>query len=467
MKFLFYLFTIFLLVYGENLSAQQQQQQLVDKDAAIVSHFFEGSLVNSKIPEHLHVLSKEIGNRISGSKQAEQAVRWIEDQLRTMNPDTVYLQPVKIPVWIRGAKESAFFQSSNGQKQTVNVLALGNSIGTDGVLKAGVVEVKSWEELQAMPSEKIEGKFVFYNRAMDPAIRDPFDAYVAAVDQRTRGAVEAAKRGAIGTLVRSLTLAIDDYPHTGAMQYENNVNKIPAAALSTLGADLLSRALLQDPGLQFSLEMHCSTLPDAISYNVIAEVNGGVYPNEFVTIGAHTDTWDVGEGASDDGTGIVQTLEALRLFKTLEVKPKRSIRFIFYMNEEAGAHGGKKYAAEVKENKEKHLASIESDAGGFQPVGFRFDGAAEPMEQVRYYSSFLLAYGIGQIKEGHRGVDIAPMDGLSTVLLSLDCESHRLFDIHHSALDTLEVLNYREVSLGAAAMTTMAYFISEYGLQNK
>lgn len=462
MKYIYYLCMTLVILSFHRLGAQNLSNQ---NDAIIVNQIFKETLANSEIPEHLRVLSKEIGNRMAGTMQAKQAIKWIELQLHELNADSVYLQPVQIPVWIRGEKEKAFMMSDKWGKQVMSVLALGNSVGTDGVLNAEVVEIRSWEQLKAMPDEHIKGKFVFYNRPMDPTKRDPFDAYVEAVDQRGIGAIEAAKKGAIGALVRSLTMAIDDYPHTGAMQYADHVKKIPAAALSTLAADRLSAALDENPHLKFSLEMHCSTLPDIISHNVIAEIKGSTHPDEYVTIGAHTDTWDVGEGASDDATGIAQTIEALRVFKTLELKPKRSIRFIFYMNEESGAHGGEQYANEVERKNEMHLASIESDAGGFQPVGFRFSGASTAMSKIEQYSTLLVPYGIGQLKEGHRGVDIAPMKDLSPVLLSLDCESHRLFDIHHSALDTLETLNFREVGLGAAAMATMAYLISENGLK--
>ncbi|RNL92278.1 M20/M25/M40 family metallo-hydrolase [Sinomicrobium pectinilyticum] len=463
MKFRYWFCISVVLFFCKSLSAQGHSIDK-DPDSIIVRHIFEESLSGTEIPEHLYYLTKKIGHRISGSAQAERAVKWIEHQLRALEADTVYLQPVKIPVWTRGAKERAFIQTGNGNVQTVSVLALGGSVSTQGALSAEVVEIRSWEELNEMPEEKIKGKFVFYNRAMDASMPDPFDAYLEAVDQRSIGAIEAARKGAVGALVRSLTLAKDNSPHTGAMQYAENVRKVPAAALSTLGADALSKALKENPTLKFSLEMHCSPQPDVLSHNVIAEIKGNYYPEEFITIGAHTDTWDVGEGASDDASGIVQTIEALRLFKTLNLVPKRSIRFIFYMNEESGAHGGKEYASEARKKGEIHLASIESDAGGFQPVGFRFDGAPETIQQVQKYSSFLSLYGIDGIKENQRGVDIAPMKGASEVLLSLDCESHRLFDIHHSALDTLDKLNFREVSLGAAAMTTMAYLISEYGL---
>lgn len=457
MKYWICVVTVFLLF--KNLSAQTMPE---DKKATI-AHFFDESLTNAPIPAHLHHLTKQIGHRISGSPQVEAAVHWIKLQLEALRPDTVYLQPVKIPVWKRGPKEKAFFQTAD-HMQPMQVLAFGGSVATKGTLSAEVVEVKSWAELSALPAEKVKGKFVFYNRAMDPTKIDPFDAYLEAVDQRSIGAIEAAKKGAIGALVRSLTLAKDDAPHTGAMQYAEGVSKIPAAALSTRSADLLSQTLKDDPTLQFSLEMHCSTLPEIVSNNVIAEITGKEFPNEFITIGAHIDSWDVGEGASDDATGIAQTIEALRLFKTLASKPKRSIRFIFYMNEESGAHGGSKYASAVRENQEKHLASIESDAGGFQPVGFRIDGNPQAVNQIKAYSPLLSQYGMGRILAQHRGVDIAAMKDLSKVLLSLDCASHRLFDIHHSELDTLDKLNYREVTLGAVAMTVMAFLISEYGL---
>ncbi|MGK9127119.1 M20/M25/M40 family metallo-hydrolase [Olivibacter jilunii] len=458
MKYWICVAAVFLLF--KNLSAQTTHE---DKKATI-AHFFNESLTNAPIPAHLHDLTKQIGHRISGSPQAEAAVHWIKMQLEALRPDSVYLQAVNIPVWKRGPKEKAFIQTAGHNLQQMQVLALGGSVATKGTLRAEVVEVKSWAELSALPADKVKGKFVFYNRAMDPTKIDPFEAYLEAVDQRSIGAIEAAKKGAVGALVRSLTLAKDDYPHTGAMQYANGISKIPAAALGTRSADLLSQKLKENPTLRFSLEMHCSTLPEIVSNNVIAEITGAEFPDEFITIGAHIDSWDVGEGASDDATGIVQTIEALRLFKTLASKPKRSIRFIFYMNEESGAHGGSKYASAARENEEKHLASIESDAGGFQPVGFRIDGDPQAVDQITAYSSLLSQYGMGRILPKHRGVDIVAMKDLSKVLLSLDCESHRLFDIHHSELDTLDKLNYREVTLGAVAMTVMAFLISEYGL---
>jgi len=458
MKYWICVAAVFLLF--KNLSAQTTHE---DKKATI-AHFFNESLTNAPISVHLHALTKQIGHRISGSPQAEAAVHWIKMQLEALRPDSVYLQAVNIPVWKRGPKEKAFIQTAGHSLQQMQVLALGGSVATKGTLRAEVVEVKSWAELSALPADKVKGKFVFYNRAMDPTKIDPFEAYLEAVDQRSIGAIEAAKKGAVGALVRSLTLAKDDYPHTGAMQYADGISRIPAAALGTRSADLLSQKLKENPTLRFSLEMHCSTLPEIVSNNVIAEITGAEFPDEFITIGAHIDSWDVGEGASDDATGIVQTIEALRLFKTLASKPKRSIRFIFYMNEESGAHGGSKYASAARENEEKHLASIESDAGGFQPVGFRIDGDPQAVDQITAYSSLLSQYGMGRILPKHRGVDIVAMKDLSRVLLSLDCESHRLFDIHHSELDTLDKLNYREVTLGAVAMTVMAFLISEYGL---
>src|SRR5690606_8193698 len=357
-------------------------------------------------------LTKQIGHRISGSPQAEAAVHWIKMQLEALRPDSVYLQAVNIPVWKRGPKEKAFIQTAGHSLQQMQVLALGGSVATKGTLRAEVVEVKSWAELSALPADKVKGKFAFYNRAMDPTKIDPFEAYLEAVDQRSIGAIEAAKKGAVGALVRSLTLAKDDYPHTGAMQYADGISRIPAAALGTRSADLLSQKLKENPTLRFSLEMHCSTLPEIVSNNVIAEITGAEFPDEFITIGAHIDSWDVGEGASDDATGIVQTIEALRLFKTLASKPKRSIRFIFYMNEESGAHGGSKYASAARENEEKHLASIESDAGGFQPVGFRIDGDPQAVDQITAYSSLLSQYGMGRILPKHRGVDIVAMKDL-------------------------------------------------------
>jgi hypothetical protein len=447
--------------FGLSLLALQLRAQT--DDAVMIRSLYNEALRNGQTDANLYYLTSRIGSRISGSLQAQKTVDWSKKVLAQYRPDSVYLQPVTVPHWERGAQERSYY-TSKGRQVKMDVCALGGSVGTNGVLTAGVVEVKSWAALEALEDKEVQGKFVFFNRAMDPAEIEVFKAYLAAVDQRSQGAIAAARRGAIGALVRSLTLAKDDFPHTGAVSYDSSVKKIPAAALSTNSADLLSEALRQDRLLQYSLHMQCRQLPDVQSYNVIAEIKGTKYPGEYVTVGAHLDTWDLSEGASDDGTGVVQAMEVLRLFRATGLAPERTVRIILYMNEEAGAHGAVEYAKQAVLKKEKHVAVIESDAGGFMPRGFRIETTAAAMSQFVKWSNWFKPYKVDNIALQQRGVDLVPMKGLATALISLDCDDSRLFDIHHSALDTYDKINPREVAMGAAAMAAMVALISKYGL---
>jgi hypothetical protein len=434
------------------------------EDSLMIRKLFDNALTAEKIRPNLRYLTAEIGSRISGSDNAQKAVEWAKSKMEEIGPDSVYLQEVMVPHWVRGSKEKSYFQGSTGKRQPMQVCALGGSIATKGTLTARVVEVRSGAELAALRDEDVRGRFVFFNRAMDPKEIETFKAYLGAADQRSKGAIEASKRGAVGALVRSLTLSIDTIPHTGAMDYDPKVAKIPAAALSTKSANQLSESLRTDPDLLYSLSMNCRELPDVKSYNVIGEIKGAVYPSEFITVGGHIDTWDLSEGASDDGTGFVQTLEVLRLIKNSGKRPERSVRAILYMNEEAGAHGAIKYAQVARSVAETHVAVLESDAGGFTPRGFRIESSPDINAKISSWKPLLAPYKISEIHIGHRGVDLAPMKGFAKALISLDCDDQRLFDIHHSALDTYDKINIREVELGAASMAALISLISKYGL---
>ncbi|SFW65004.1 M20/M25/M40 family metallo-hydrolase [Chitinophaga sancti] len=446
---------ILLLFIGAPLFAQQ--------DSILIRKLYSETLQQDVMDINLKYLTSKIGARIAGSVQAKQTVEWAAGILAQFHPDSLYLQPVMVPHWVRGEQEFAGM-ISKGISASLDVCALGGSVGTNGTLTAQVVEVRSWNELSALDDSKVKGKIVFFNRAMDAREPETFNAYLSAVDQRSLGAIAASKKGAVGAMIRSLTLAKDDYPHTGALSYEEAVRKIPVAALSTNSADNLSKALKADPFLQVSLEMNCVQLPDELSYNVIAELKGHKYPQEIVSVGAHLDSWDLGEGASDDGTGIVQAMEVLRLFTKIGITPERTLRIILYMNEEAGAHGGKQYASQVREANEVHVAAIESDAGGFIPRGFRIEASPAVIAKVRGWSQLLVPYHAGDIRLQQRGVDLVPMKGIAKALLSLDCDDSRLFYIHHSALDTYDQVNPREVQLGAGAMAAMAFLFCKYGL---
>jgi len=432
-------------------------------DSVLIRKLYDEVLQSGEMDTNLRYLTSRIGARIAGSEQAQKAVDWLRVTMSGYRPDSIYLQPVTVPHWVRGEKESASF-TTGGRTVSLDLSALGGSVGTDGMLTAQLVEVKSWDELSSLSDEQVRGKIVFFNRAMDAREVETFKAYLSAADQRAKGAIAASKKGAIGALIRSLTLAKDDYPHTGAMSYDASVKKIPAAALSTNSADKLSEALKKDPALQVSLRMNCRQLPDVLSYNVIAELKGTIHPEEFVTVGAHIDSWDLGEGASDDGTGVVQAMEVLRAFKATGLKPARTLRIILYMNEEAGAHGGVEYAQQASARNEYHVAAIESDAGGFTPRGFRIEASPEVTAAFKKWALLLAPYKAGDIQPQQRGVDLVPMKGMAKALLSLDCDDSRLFYIHHSALDTYDKINPREVAMGAGAMAAMTALLCKYGL---
>ncbi|MFD2286227.1 M20/M25/M40 family metallo-hydrolase [Pedobacter petrophilus] len=436
----------------------------VDADSVMIRKIYTQVLKDHTMDQNLRELVYKIGPRISGSAAAEQTVVWAKSVMEGYKPDRVYLQPVTVPRWERGDTERAYFSASGG-KSRLDISALGGSIPTDGILQSEVVEVNSWKALADMTDAEIAGKFVFFNRAMDPTEVEVFKAYLKAVDQRSLGAIAAAKRGAVGALIRSLTLSKDNVPHTGAVSYDEKVKKIPAVALSTISADRLSAALKADPRMILSLELKCRLLSPVRSNNVIAEIKGWEFPQEIVTLGAHLDSWDLGQGASDDGTGLVQSMEMLRVFNQLGFRPARTVRVVLYMNEEAGAHGAVEYARQATLNGEKHIAVMESDAGGFAARGFRVEAGSKALKQFRQWAKLFETYKAGDIQLEQRGIDLVPMKNKALALISLDCDDSRLFDIHHSRLDTYDKINPREVAMGAAAMSAMVLLISKYGLQ--
>jgi hypothetical protein len=431
-----------------------------------IQNLYAEALGRGKTYGWLDYLSNWIGGRLSGSPQAAAAVEWSRQVMDTLGLDRVYVQEVMVPHWIRGEKEIGRIVNSRvAGTQEVAICALGGSVGTgpDG-LAAEVVEVHNFPELQKLGRKGVEGKIVFFNRPMDPAKVNTFDAYSGAVDQRGFGPVEAAKMGAAGVLVRSMTLTLDDVPHTGGLRYNPDVRKIPAAAISTLGAEKLSRLLKNEPKMQFYLRMTSQILPDVKSYNVIGEIKGSTLPNEIIVVGGHLDSWDTGDGAHDDGAGCVQSIEVLRLFKTLGIKPKRTVRAVMFMNEENGVRGGLKYAEEAKRLNEKHIAAIESDRGGFSPVGFFVEGDTAAYRKIAGWQPYLKPYGVNTFELGHAGTDIGPLQGNGTTLIGYYPDSQRYFDYHHTAIDTFDKINKRELELGAAAMAALTYLLTENGL---
>ncbi len=440
--------------------------QTAVQDSIMLKKLYTEALTDGKAYDWLDHLSNEIGARLSGSFEAESAIKYTEAELKQLGLDKVWLQPVMVPKWTRGFKEYAYIESPSGEKTITNILALGGSVPTPNLgIKAQVIEVQNFEELEKLGKEKIEGKIVFFNRPMQPDLIHTGHAYGGAADQRYAGAAQAAKYGAIGVLVRSLSLKNDDAPHTGAMSYGDTpaAKQIPAAAISTKGADYLSGLLKLEPALLFYFKQNCKTWDDVPSFNVIGEITGSIYPDKIMVVGGHLDSWDVGDGSHDDGAGVVQSMEVLRLFKKLNYKPKHTIRVVLFMNEENGLRGGLKYAEEAKRKNENHIFALESDSGGFTPRGFSLETDAENLAHIRSWAPLFEPYFIHLFATGHSGADIRPLKGNIKVLAGLQPDSQRYFDIHHTENDTFDKINKRELELGAASMASLLYLMDTYG----
>ena len=449
----------FWMMFATLVSAQQN-------DSITIRKIYSEVLTNGKCYQTLDYLCNQIGQRLSGSANAEKAIPYAAQQMYNFGFDTVYLQAIAVPHWVRGEKEIGRIVKGN-KEINVHICALGNSVGTqlDGV-QAPVIEVQNFQELAALGSEKIKGKIVFFNRPMDPTHINTGRAYGEAGNQRGRGPLEAAKYGAVGVVVRSLTLALDTNPHTGYTHYEDTIPWIPGCAISTVDANKLSEMLKQDTSgkIEFFFRQTCERLMDALSYNVIGEIRGNEKKDEVLVVGGHLDSWDLGTGAHDDGAGVTQSMEALRAIKALRIKPKRTIRCVLFMNEENGVRGGKAFAEGVKNNKEKVIIAIESDGGGFTPRGFNVDDAAASAK-IEKWIPLLRPYGIETIKPGHSGTDIEPLKGNGTVTIGYVVDSQRYFDYHHTAIDTFDKVNKRELELGAASMASLLWLVSEYGIK--
>jgi len=436
-------------------------------DEKVISEIYTNSLTNGQSYSWLDHLSNNIGSRLSGSLGAEKAVEWTKQELETLGLDKVWLQPVMVPKWVRGVPEFAYIETSPGKTIKVNICALGGSISTPPTgLKSKIIEVSGVDELEKLGAENIEGKIVFFNRPMDASLINTFESYGGCVNQRYSGAMEASKFGAIGVIVRSMNLRIDDFPHTGSMTYGDipPQERIPSAAISTKHADLLSAMVKLDNNVQFYFKQNSKQLEDVLSHNVIGEITGSEFPDEYIVVGGHLDSWDLGDGAHDDGAGCTQSMEVLRLLKLSGIKPKRSIRVVLFMNEENGLRGGNKYAEIAAQKNENHIFALESDAGGFTPRGFYFDCDQSNFEQILSWKSLFKPYLIHFFELGGSGADIGPLKNETNVLSGLKPDSQRYFDYHHAPNDTFDAVNKRELELGAATMTSLVYLIDKYGI---
>lgn len=444
------------------------QKPVKDTDAFFIRTIYDKALTEGQCYQWLEHLTTKIGGRLAGSPQAAAAVEYTRQMLDTLGLDTVWLEPCMVPHWVRGDREEVRIVNSERMGTVdLNALALGNSVATpEEGLMAEVLEVKSLDEVDQLGRAGIEGKIVFYNRPMDPTQIRTFNAYGGAVDQRVNGPARAARYGAVASLVRSMTTRTDDIPHTGVTVY-NDDPPIPALAISTEAADLLSR-LLKKETVKVYISTNCQKLKDKQSYSVIGEWKGSEKPEEIILVGGHLDSWDVGSGAHDDGAGCVHAMDVLQLLKRLDYQPKRTLRCVLFMNEENGLAGGLSYASTSNRKGEFHLAAIESDAGGFTPRGFSVDGADpifnQKFKKVIEWLPLLEAYNLS-FSKGGSGADISPLKSQQGLLFGFRPDSQRYFDYHHTAIDNMDAVNKRELELGAAAITSLVYLIDKYGLE--
>lgn len=430
---------------------------------SIAVDLFESSLRDGQSYETLRELTSTIGHRISGSPQAAKAVTWIETKMKKFGFENVHLESVDVPRWVRGDKEQATIILSDGSRVSMKSLALGGSIATppDGIT-AEVIEVHSLDEARAL-GNRAKGRIVFYNRPFDPTKFNAFEGYAGAVDQRAYGAATAARNGAVLAIVRSMAPHIDDVPHTGLMLYNDSIPKVPGVAISTKDAGSLSELLKQQPHLKVFVRTTSQILSDVESSNVVGELVGSEFPNEVIVIGGHLDSWDVGQGAHDDGAGVVQSIEAIRLLKTLGLRPKRTIRAVAFMSEENGAWGGRAYAEKARPG-ERCVAAIESDRGGFMPRGFTTDADSIQFPGIAKWEYLFRPIMADRIMHGEGDADISWLAKNGVPLIGLYPESARYFSYHHTNEDTFDKVNKRELELGAACMAILSFVLAQEGL---
>lgn len=433
-------------------------------DETKIKELSDEILRNGTAYDLLRQLTKDIGGRLSGSPQFAKAVQWGKAAMEQQGADKVYLQECMIPHWVRGGQDKASLVEINQKKASrkLDVLALGNSLGS-GTVTAELLAVANFDELEKRKDE-VKGKIVYYNNGFNPTNIKPFVSYGEAGIYRRWGASRAAKYGAVGVMIRSLTESTANDPHTGGMAYIDSFPKIPAIAVGPRDADEVW-ALSKKSSLKLSMTTNGHFLPDTIGHNVIGELTGTEFPDQIITVGGHLDSWDVNEGAHDDGTGVVQTIEVMRAMKAIGYKPRHTIRFVLFANEENGLRGGSKYAAEAKAKGEKHVFALESDAGGFTPRGFSIQAGKEQMDKLRSWIPLLSPYGSFEITADGGGADIGPLNRtFGTPVGELLPDPQRYFDLHHARSDVFENVNKRELMLGAVNMAGLIYLIDKYGL---
>ena len=425
-------------------------QNIADRYRQDANRISEAALKDSTAWNRLAEMTERFGNRLSGSPSLERAIDWMLETMRADGLQNVRGERVMVPVWVRGS-ESAELVSPRAQN--LPMLGLGGSVATPpGGITADVLVVNSFSDLTAKAAQA-RGKIVLFDA--------PFTSYGETVQYRARGAIAAARAGAVAALVRSVTPYSMRTPHTGGMAYDSTVQRIPAAAITVEDAQMLHR--MQDRGerIRVTLLMSARMLPDAPSRNVVAELVGSERPDEVVVFGGHIDSWDVGRGAMDDGGGVIVAWEAVRLLQRLGLKPRRTIRVVGWTNEENGGRGGQGYRDAHRSELDKHVLAIESDGGVFKPQGFGFTGSDAAFEIVKQIGTLLDPIQAGTINRGGGGADIAPIMALGVPGMGLLVNGTRYFWYHHTEADTIDKLDAREMALCVAAMAIMAFVAAD------
>jgi carboxypeptidase Q len=461
---------IFSCIFFSFTAGETQKVNATDNDSTVVAKIYQEAYAGWGAYNSLKGLCEKAPKRLSGSPGAQVAVEYMQQVMKSNQFDRVWLQPCMVPHWERGAHETGEMivnvKGNRVVKKQMNVCALGGSYATpENGLTAQVIEVSSFEELEKIGKKGVEGKIVFFNHPFDDRKTSTFNAYGEAVQYRWQGPPSAEKFGAVGCLVRSVTSSIDTFPHTGTMRSDSLGAKIPSAAISTFDAEELHKQLhMEHESVLFTLKMSCKWFPEVKSYNVIGELIGSEHPEEVIVVGGHLDAWELGDGAHDDGAGVTGAVEAIHLFKLLGIRPKHTIRCVCFMNEENGGRGGQAYADSAAVKKEKHIAAIESDAGGFSPRGFGLEMTPEQKKKVQSWAPLFFQYGVYDFTRGGGGADIGPLSKEGTPLLGLEPDGSRYFDYHHTEDDVFKNVNRRELQAGAGSMAAMIYLIDKYGL---
>jgi carboxypeptidase Q len=432
------------------IAANAESQSLAQQYRATTDRIAAAALSDSAAWNRIAELTEKFGNRISGSQSLEQAIDWIIEKMKADGLDNVRGEPVMVPKWVRGA-ESATMMTP--RVASLPMLGLGGSIATPpNGITAEVVVVNSYEDLEAKKAQ-VRGKIVLYNVV--------FTNYGATVAYRSGGASRAAKHGAVASLVRSVGPYSMRTPHTGGMNYDSTVAKIPTAAITSEDADMIARLIGRGDKVTVNLKMTAHFEPDSPSRNVMGEIRGREFPDEVVAMGGHIDSWDVGRGAMDDAGGVVAAWEALRILKRLNIQPRRTIRAVGWTNEENGTRGGNGYRDAHKAQIEKQILVMESDGGVFRPLGFGFTGSDAAFAIVSEIGTLLDKVGATAITRGGGGADIGPIMALGVPGMGLNVDGTKYFWFHHTDADTVDKLDPKEVAQCAAAMAIMAYVVAD------